>query len=286
MPVSGTPSNDPRKRLLDDSFSIVDRLCKANNGEAIFIKGTWSEEGKMGVTRDADRALKYYQRSAKLGYSKASYKIGRRYENDPNRAMQFYQRAAALGDPSANYRLGTVYLKGELKQKPNASQALKYLKRAATAPEPSCKAALLLAELRADRHADMRIDPMDRDPREATHMYHIAAELGSVVAQRELGRAYEDGLLTCPRDPAQSASWFQRAADSGDAVSALAMSAWCLKGVPGRFDRDDRAAFEWCRKAVEQGLADAEYAFGYYHESGIGVQTDQTVAVAWFRKAA
>ncbi|KAI9598901.1 hypothetical protein BDF19DRAFT_347085, partial [Syncephalis fuscata] len=286
MPMSGTPVNDPRKRLLDDAFAIIDRLAKANNGEAVYIKGTWYAAGKMGNTRDADKALKYYQRAAKLGYSKASFQIGRHYENDPNRAMQFYQRASALGDADANYRMGTIYLNGDLKQKPNPSQALKYLKRAATSAEPSSKAALLLAELLADRNAELRIDPLDRDANEAVHMYYIAAELDVAVAQRELGRIYEDGLLSCPKDPAMSATWFQRAADSGDAVAALAMSAWCIKGVPGRFDRDDRAAFEWCRKAVEQGLADAEYAFGYYHEAGIGVQMDKDVAIAWFRKAA
>ncbi|RKP24355.1 hypothetical protein SYNPS1DRAFT_3890, partial [Syncephalis pseudoplumigaleata] len=277
---------DPRKRLLDDAFAIIDRLAKANNGEAVYIKGTWYAAGKMGNTRDADKTLKYYQRAAKLGYPKASFQIGRHYENDPNRAMQFYQRASALGDADANYRMGTIYLHGDLKQRPNPSQALKYLKRAATAPEPSVKAALLLAELLADRNAELRIDPLDRDANEAVHMYHIAAELEMPVAQRELGRIYEDGLMGCARDPALSASWFQRAADSNDAVAALAMSAWCIKGVPGRFDRDDRAAFEWCRKAVEQGLPDAEYTFGYYHEAGIGVQMDRDVAIAWYRKAA
>ncbi|KAI8051326.1 hypothetical protein BDF22DRAFT_656739 [Syncephalis plumigaleata] len=226
MPMSGTPVNDPRKRLLDDAFAIIDRLAKANNGEAVYIKGTWYAAGKMGNTRDADKALKYYQRAAKLGYPKASFQIGRHYENDPNRAMQFYQRASALGDADANYRMGTIYLNGDLKQKPNPSQALKYLKRAATGADHQLK----------------------------LPYYSLNYSL-IVMPNYELIHWIEMPMKRCT----------------------------C---VPGRFDRDDRAAFEWCRKAVEQGLADAEYAFGYYHEAGIGVQMDKDVAMAWFRKAA
>jgi TPR repeat protein len=52
------------------------------------------------------------------------------------------------------------------------------------------------------------------------------------------------------------------------------------------FERDERAAFEWCKKAVEHGLVTAQYVFGYYHEYGIGVKKDTKVALLWYEKAA
>jgi hypothetical protein len=50
--------------------------------------------------------------------------------------------------------------------------------------------------------------------------------------------------------------------------------------------KDPAAAFEWFRRAAEQGLAPAQFDVGLAYEFGRGVKRDEAVAAEWYRKAA
>ena len=146
--------------------------------------------------------------------------------------------------------------------------------------------AFLLAQLLAGSHPTFQLPKSDRDPKEAFRLFNKCAELNFPPAQVELARCYELGLLGCKIDPKLSVIWNRRAAELGDAEAALALSSWCAKGAPGIFNKDERAAFEWCKRAVDKGNPLAEYVFGYYHENAIGVKLDKNVAILWYKKAA
>ena len=45
-------------------------------------------------------------------------------------------------------------------------------------------------------------------------------------------------------------------------------------------------AFNWYRKATEQGDADAQFNLGWLYENGWGVSKDYAEAVKWWQKAA
>ena len=47
-----------------------------------------------------------------------------------------------------------------------------------------------------------------------------------------------------------------------------------------------KEAFKWCRKAAEQGHADAQGGLGMMYEDGKGVMEDHVTAYAWWNKAA
>jgi len=74
-----------------------------------------------------------------------------------------------------------------------------------------------------------------------------AGELGSVEA-RDLGALYATGDWTGPRDPAQAAVWYRRAA--------------------------------------ERGHSDAQYNLGFMYLLGEGVQQDAEAGVRWLKSAA
>src|SRR5260370_20495292 len=50
--------------------------------------------------------------------------------------------------------------------------------------------------------------------------------------------------------------------------------------------RLESAAAQRCRKAADQGDAQAQFYVGWMYNNGQGVQQDHTQAVLWYRKAA
>lgn len=79
-------------------------------------------------------------------------------------------------------------------------------------------------------------------------------------------------------------SWCRKAAEQGnaDAQAHLGYMYEHGLGVP----QDYAQALSWYRKAVEQGNADAQFNLGLMYTNGEGVPQDYVQAVSWYRKAA
>ena len=107
-------------------------------------------------------------------------------------------------------------------------------------------------------------------------------------AHLRLGLAYEYGQLGLSINSAQSLAHYAKAAEQGMLAEAqLAISGWCLTGIPeGVLAQSEQEAYTWARLAADQGLAKAEYALGHYSENGIGVDADLEEAKRWYAKAA
>ena len=103
------------------------------------------------------------------------------------------------------------------------------------------------------------------------------------VAQRQLGKRYEDGV-GLPQDPGQAAQWYRRAAEQGDAAAQYLLGSLYFygTGVP----RDTEEAFRWVRKSAEQGYADAEFGLAHIYIFGRGVERNVPEAMAWYTRAA
>ncbi|KAG0045556.1 hypothetical protein BGZ83_009250 [Gryganskiella cystojenkinii] len=113
-----------------------------------------------------------------------------------------------------------------------------------------------------------------------------AAGLGYAPAQFKLGICFELGLTQFSMDPSQSFAWYERAALQGHADAELAVSGWYLTGHPQGLEQSEPLAYEWASKAALRGWSKAEYTLGHYHEVGIGVQQDLSIAKQWYIKAA
>jgi TPR repeat protein len=50
--------------------------------------------------------------------------------------------------------------------------------------------------------------------------------------------------------------------------------------------QSDVEAARWCRKAADQGYADAQHNLGFMFSRGRGVAQSDVKAVRWYRKAA
>ena len=87
-----------------------------------------------------------------------------------------------------------------------------------------------------------------------------------------------------PRDEAEAARWYRRAADQGMAEAEAVLGAMYLHGRG--LARDDEAAVRWFRRAAEQGDAYGQAGLGYCYAHGRGVPPDRETAIAWFRRSA
>jgi len=125
-----------------------------------------------------------------------------------------------------------------------------------------------------------------KDEAYALELYFQGAQLGHSPAQFKLGTCYEYGALGCIVDPRKSIAWYSRAAEQGDPEGELALSGWYLTGAEGVLPQSDHEAFLWAHKAAEKGLAKAEFAVGYYIETGIGTNRNLQEAKGWYLRAA
>ncbi len=109
------------------------------------------------------------------------------------------------------------------------------------------------------------------------------ATRGEVNAQAALGDIYRKGSLA-PKDDAEAAKWYRRAAEQGDAhaqfnLGALAMAG---RGTP----QNDAEAAAWFRRAAEQGDSLAQFNLGTMYCNGRGVAQDYVEACMWFNVSA
>lgn len=177
-----------------------------------------------------------------------------------------------------------IMLKGLLGQTRNGREAINWLKRAADQADENNPHALHQLALIYEE-----ADPSDfviPDQNYSRELFMKAAELGYPPSQFRMGCAFEYGAMGCPIDPMQSIAWYSRAAMQGEEESAMALSGWYLTGAEGVIQQSDTEAYLWARKAAERGLANAEYALGYFTEVGIGVSENLDEAKRWYFKAA
>lgn len=109
------------------------------------------------------------------------------------------------------------------------------------------------------------------------------ANAGNAEAEFLVGAKYELGAQV-PKDPAQAAAWYRKAADKGypQAEHSLGILYEFGTGV----GMDPATAAQLYRKAADQGFAPAQFSLGLLYAHGKGVPQDITQALAWYQKAA
>ncbi len=268
-----------RERYIFDATKVVKKLVSSNYTNAMFYLADCYGQGLLGLPVDPKEAFLLYQSAAKLNHPQSAYRVavccelgneeGGGTRRDPLKAMQWYKRAATLGDTPAMYKMGMILLKGLLTQPKDPRQAVSWLKRAADRADKDNPHAL--HELGLLYESASPTDHILRDEPYALQLFTQAADFGYKYSQFRLGFAYEYGLIGCPIDPRQSISWYSKAAAQGEHQSELALSGWYLTGAEPLLQQSDQEAYLWARKAAMAGLAKAEYAMGYFTETGIGM---------------
>ncbi|GAB5592561.1 hypothetical protein Unana1_07461 [Umbelopsis nana] len=284
-----------REGMANEAQRIVKKLAsqsnigKAVHSEAQFFLANCYGSGTMGLAVDHEKAFNCYVQASKQNHPAATYRTAVCYEvgagtkRDHARSILFYRKAANLGDTPAMYKLGMILLKGFIGQQKNPREGISWLKRAAANADEENPHALHELGLAYEKEG---IPSVIADEKYARELFTQAAQFGYAPSQFKLGCCYEYGQLTCPVDPRRSIAWYSRSAEQGDVEAELALSGWYLTGSEGVLKQSDTEAYLWARKAADKGYAKAEYAVGYYTETGIGVKPELDEARRWYMRAA
>ena len=109
------------------------------------------------------------------------------------------------------------------------------------------------------------------------------AQAGSAAAQFDLGMIYENGE-GIPKNEAQAAEWFKKAAAQGNAKAQTILGRKYRDGEG--VTQDDMKAVYWLQKSAAKGVVEAQAYLGMMYRRGDGVTQDDVKGVYWCRKAA
>ncbi|KAE9397679.1 HCP-like protein [Gymnopus androsaceus JB14] len=279
----------------------------AHIAEALYHRASLTASGAFPehIQRNPRQAFRDFEQSARAGYGKAWFRIGRDYEGfgDMPHAKECFERG----------------LLGQLTLPSSPETALPLLHRAALlssidTPQPAYVYALLLlgefTQLQVDPALFFRLGLIPAQwahsggniglLQEARTHLEKSAYLHFAPAQYKLGHAYEFATPPFEFDALMSVEWYSRASQQGETEADMALSKWFLCGsrvggadgtgapfdpTAGGFDKDEQLARVFAEKAARKGLPSAEFAMGYYCEVGIGGVKDLDEAIAWYRKA-
>ncbi|KAI9025779.1 hypothetical protein CLU79DRAFT_743030 [Phycomyces nitens] len=276
---------------LAEAEKLLRQLAGRGHAESQYYLGNLYSSGLLSKKSkvDFDKAFPLFVQASKHHHADASYRTAKCYEDglgsrkDSSKALQFYRKAASLSHPGAMYRLGLAENNGELGISKNPRDGVKWLKRSvesATAEYPHAIHELALLHERGIENVVF----VDHDY--CIALYTQAADLGYGPSAHRLGECYEYGKLGCKIDPALSIHYYTVAAQRGDRDACFALTAWYLVGCPDILPQSDEDAYVWAHRAAEKQLAKAEYAVGYFTESGIGIPKNPEEAIKWYNLAA
>lgn len=170
----------------------------------------YGQSGVESNVQNYEAAASWFRKSSDQGNLNAQYNLGVCFENglgvtrDLREAAKCYFSAAAAGYADAQYNLGVCYANGIGVREDFAESGRWYI-RAAERGHPN---AMCMLGLLNEKYGD---NPTN------TYWYHMAAERGDAVAQRNLGVCYYDGLGVV-EDLERSYYWFLLAAGNGVSI--------------------------------------------------------------------
>jgi len=106
------------------------------------------------------------------------------------------------------------------------------------------------------------------------------ADGGYAPAEFYLAELYQDGKAGLRRDPVESRTWLEKAAEGGDGIAMHNLGLDYHEGVGG--PRNAAAAAEWFRRAAELGLLDSQFNLAALYEHGDGVSVNMAEAYKWY----
>ena len=253
-------------------------LIEAEDGNALAMH----DLGRMrtGTKKDVDEAIRYLEKSARLGNVHAQYTLGKIYlEPDSGhfnaeKAVQWLTKSAGNGNTPAQYALGKLYLQGDVIPK-DMDAALKWLTKSADLGNQFAQYAL--GRLYLFREV------VPKNISRALELFQKSAEQGNQYAQYQLGKLYLKGE-DVPKDMETAIGWLTASAEQDNQYAQYQLGKLYLKGKD--IPKDVEAAIRWLTASAEQGSQYAQYALGKLYLLGRDISRDREAAVRWLTLSA
>ncbi len=239
--------------LFDDVLFHKEGLAElqkatAGNATAQFNLGMMYAQG-VGVSKDAAKAVEWYQKAAAQGDAGAQVNLGLMYAHgegvpkDAAKAVEWYQKAAAQGHAFAQFNLGMMYVRGEGVPE-DVAKAVEWYQKAAA--QGNAESQFYLGVMYAQGEG------VPKDAAKAVEWYQKAAAQGNAGAQLGLGVMYAHGEGV-PKDAAKAVEWYQKAAAQGHAFAQFNLGMMYVRGEGVAADKV--LAYAWFNLASTPGGA-------------------------------
>ncbi|WP_288378548.1 tetratricopeptide repeat protein [uncultured Acinetobacter sp.] len=117
-PAQGTPFEKAEQlynqKNYPAAYQEIDRLAKTGNAQAIYNLGFMTELGQ-GTSKDAKKALRYYEEASNKSYSVATYRLAQIYSigdlgvaKDAQKSRQYLEKASNAGFDEATVELAVL----------------------------------------------------------------------------------------------------------------------------------------------------------------------------------
>ena len=266
---------------IDAALDLLGRAARAGNAQAATALGqTLLSLGAAGDPRGGApaEAAVWFEAAGRAGDAEALTRLaelvaeGRGLPADPVQAAGLRRRAAEAGHAPAAYDLGLMYLTGQ--------GVTAYPLEAARVFERAAEAGHVGAMLQL---GDMYFAGLGvfRDQGKAVALYDAAATADdrAAAAACQLFAAGPEER----RDEKRAGRYCAKAAEAGDAASAMLLG---LGMVRGRLAGDAGQGAALLSKAAWAGNGQAMYAMALLHLAGQGVSGNPAEAFRWCAKAA
>jgi TPR repeat protein len=120
-----------------------------------------------------------------------------------------------------------------------------------------------------------------KDLAQAAYWYRKAADQGNPAAQVYVGYLYTAGVGV-PQDTAEAIRWYRRAASSNSAQAEVNLASHYMRGDGVK--QDTAEALRLLRSASEKGYGRADAYLGWASYMGSGVPVDHAAAEAWLKR--
>ncbi|BDP33383.1 tetratricopeptide repeat protein [Vibrio parahaemolyticus] len=262
------------------AYKFYSAAAQTKNTSAIIKLAELLEMGAIGGEPKIERALKLYQTASDLGSIDATlllasfYELGINVPEDINKASELYLTAANNESP----------------------KALRWLvERARFEPGFAKKAQVMQWNLSLVKTGDMKamLDAgnayysgtgVKQDKEMALKLFEDAAEQGNDSAHTMLAEIllYDHDV---DRNPAQAVEWLKESATNGNprAQAMLGIAISSLNDLaPEGITVDDKDAFHWIEKSLEQDYPLSHSYAGQFYLSSTGTKQDIPRAVEHF----
>ncbi|QRY58989.1 tetratricopeptide repeat protein [Sphingobacterium siyangense] len=275
-----------------EAFNWFQQAAGRGNAVAQFNLGVMYANGQ-GVPKDFTQAVQWYQKAAEQGNADAQFNLGLEYELgrgiklDQVQAVEWYRKAAEQGDVDAQKILGDRYEIGQGVPM-DLNKAMEWHRKAAE--RGLAGAQFELGRLYGRKFSDQANSGLiNKDDAKQQILWFIeAAKQGHAEAQYALTFCLTNVTVgtDIEEDYAQAYQWLRKAAENGLAAAQCELALWYKSGIDGIIKKDFIQAFEWCSKAAAQGDIGAQGNLGRLYEEGQGTEQDYAKALMWYLRAA
>jgi TPR repeat protein len=266
--------NIPDLQALEDKAGTGDPEAETTLGLAyhagVLLKGNDAEALRL-LHKAADRGFMAAQESLGI-FSETG--IGME-QPSPGEALEWYKKAVRQGSLDAATNIGLMYAEGRGIPK-NPAEAVTWLRQAAEGGDAIAQYNLALIYGRGDG--------LSKDDKETVRWLTAAADQNVVPAMLDLANIYMRPPASTTADVDRAISYYEKAAELGNARAQAILGNIFAKGLQGKPDYEQ--SVNWYRKAAEQGDRDGELGLAIRYALGQAVPVDPEEARRLFLAAA